>query len=164
VDAVIKDHKFLGDLTVLPSNGIVVILGLDWITAHKGVISTSPRLVTLVHPDGTRVTFKPMKSRDIPVVCSLHTKAIIDVSVVCEYVDVFPEELPGLPPDRDVEFMINLVPRTVPIAQSPYRMADTELKLLKAELDSLLEKGFIRPSASPWGSPTPFVPKKDGTQ
>jgi hypothetical protein len=84
--------------------------------------------------------------------------------VVCEFEDVFPEELPGLPPDRDVEFVINLVPGTAPIAQSPYCMAEVELKLLKAELDSLLEKGFIRPSASLWGSPALFVPKKDGTQ
>jgi hypothetical protein len=77
---------------------------------------------------------------------------------------MFPEELPGLPPDRDVEFVINLVPGTSPIAQSSYRMAQVELKLLKAELDSLLVNGFIRPSASPWGSPALFVPKKDGTQ
>jgi hypothetical protein len=63
-----------------------------------------------------------------------------------------------------VEFVINLVPGTAPIAQSPYRMAEVELKLLKAELDSLLEKGFIRPSALPWGSPALFIPKKDGTQ
>jgi hypothetical protein len=105
-----------------------------------------------------------MKSRDIPVVYSLHTKAISDVPVVCEFEDVFLEELPRLPPDRDVEFVINLVPRTTPIAQSPYRMTDVELKLLKVELDSLLEKGFIRPSASPWGSPALFMPKKDGTQ
>jgi ribonuclease HI len=97
-------------------------------------------------------------------VYSLHTKAISDVPVVCEYEDVFPEELPGLPPDHDVEFVINLVPGTAPIAQSPYRMAEVELKLLKAELDSLLEKGFIRPSASPWGSLALFVLKKDGTQ
>jgi hypothetical protein len=164
VEVVIQDHTFYGDLTVLPSHGIDVILGMDWITAHKWVISTSPRLVTLVHPDGTMVTFEPMKSRDIPAVYSLHTKAISDVPVVYEYRDVFPEELPGLPPDRDVEFVINLVPGTAPIAQSPYRMAEVELKLLKAELDSLLEKGFIRPSASPWGSPALFVPKKDGTQ
>jgi hypothetical protein len=65
VDVVIQGHRFYGDLTVLPSHGIDVILGMDWITAHKGVISTSPRLVTLVHPDGTRVTFELMKSRDI---------------------------------------------------------------------------------------------------
>jgi hypothetical protein len=143
VDVVIQDHTFFGDLTVLPSNGIDVIPGMDWITTHKGVISTSSRLVTLVHPDETRVTFEPMKSRDIPAVYSLHTKAISDVPVVCEFEDVFPAELPGLPPDRDVEFVINLVPGIAPIAQSPYRMAEVELKLLKAELDSLLEKGFI---------------------
>jgi hypothetical protein len=143
VDVDIQVHKFIRDLTVLPSNDIDVILGMDWITAHKCVISTSPRLVTLVHPDGTRVTFEPMKSRDIPVVYNLHTRAISDVPVVCEFEDVFPEELPGLPPDRDVEFVINLVPGTTPIAQSPYRMAEVELKLLKAKLDSLLENGFI---------------------
>jgi hypothetical protein len=77
---------------------------------------------------------------------------------------VFPEDLPGLPPDRDVEFVINLLLGTMPIAQSPYCMAEVELKLLKAELDSLLEKVFIRPSASPWGSPALFLSKKDGTQ
>jgi hypothetical protein len=111
-----------------------------------------------------RDTFELMKSRDTPAMYSLYTKAIWDVPVVCEYEDVFPEELLGLPPDRDVEFVINLVPGTAPIAQSPYRMAEVELKLLKAELDSLLEKGFIRPSASPWGSPALFIPKKEGTQ
>jgi hypothetical protein len=116
VDVDIQGHKFFGDLTVLPSHGINVILGMDWITAHKGVISTSPRLVTLVHHDGMRVTFEPMKSRDIPAVYSLHTKAISDVPVVCEQEDVFPEDLPSLPPNRDVEFVINLVPRTTPIA------------------------------------------------
>jgi hypothetical protein len=105
-----------------------------------------------------------MKSRDIPAVYSLHTRAISDVLVVCEFEDVFPEELPSLPPDRDVEFVINLVPGTALIDQSPYRVAEVELKLLKAELDSLLEKGFIRLSASPWGSPALFVPKKDRTQ
>jgi hypothetical protein len=72
--------------------------------------------MTLVHPDGTRVTFEPMMSRDIPVVYSLHTKAISDVPVVCEFEDVFPEELPGLPPDCDVEFVINLVSGTALIA------------------------------------------------
>jgi hypothetical protein len=143
VEVDIQGHRFFGDLTVFPSNCIDVILGMDRITAHKGVISTSPRLVTLVRPDGMRVTFEPMKSRDIPAVCSLHTRAISDVPVVCEFEDVFSEELPGLPPDRDVEFVINLVPGTALIAQSPYRMAEVELKLLKAELDSLLEKGFI---------------------
>ena len=124
VEMFIKGHKFLGDLTVLSSNGIDIILGMDWITAHKVVISTSPRLVTLLHPNGTKVTFEPMKSRDIRAVYNLSMKTIADVPVVCEYLDIFLEELPGLPPDRDVEFVINLVPGTAPIAQRPYRMAD----------------------------------------
>jgi hypothetical protein len=110
VDVVIQGRKFLGDLTVLPSNGIDIILGMDWITAHKGVISTSARLVTLMHPDGTKVTFELTKSRDIPILYSLHMKAILDVPVVCEYSDVFPKELSGLPPNHDVEFVVNLVP------------------------------------------------------
>jgi hypothetical protein len=63
VDVDIQGHKFIGDLAVLPSNNIYVILGMDWTTSHKGVSSTLPRLVSLVHPDGTRVTFQPMKSR-----------------------------------------------------------------------------------------------------
>jgi hypothetical protein len=100
VDVDIQGHKFFVDLTVLPSHGIDVILGMDWITAHKGVISTSPRLVTLVHPDGMRVTFEPMKSRDIPVVYNLHTKAISDVSMVCEYEDVFQRSCLGYPRSR----------------------------------------------------------------
>jgi hypothetical protein len=83
--------------------------------------------------------------------------------MVCEFEDVFPDEMPGLPPDCDVVFVIILVLGTAPIAHSPYRMAEVELKLLKAELGSLLEKGFICPSASPWGSPALFMPKKDGT-
>ena len=134
---------------MLNSNGIDIILGMDWITTHKGVISTSPRLVTLLHPNGTKVTFEPMKSRDIPAVYNLSTKTIADVPVVCEYLDIFLEELPGLPPDRDVEFVINLMLGTAPIAQRLYRMADVELKVLKTELEALLSKGFIRPSASP---------------
>jgi hypothetical protein len=89
VDVDIHGHKFLGDLTVLLSNGIDVILGMDWITTHKGV--TSPRLVTLVHHDGAKVTFEPMKSRDISTVYSLHTRPISDIPMVCEFEDVFPE-------------------------------------------------------------------------
>ncbi|XP_074271319.1 uncharacterized protein LOC141595254 [Silene latifolia] len=86
-----------------------------------------------------------------------------DVLVVCEYPDVFPDELPGIPPERDVEFSIDLVPGTGPIAKAPYRMAPSELKELRIQLDDLIEKGFIRPSASPWGSPVLFVKKKDGS-
>ena len=83
--------------------------------------------------------------------------------VVCEYPDVFPEELPGLPHVREVEFGIELVPGTTPISIAPYRMAPTELKELKAQLQELTDRGFARPSFSPWGAPVLFVKKKDGT-
>jgi hypothetical protein len=83
--------------------------------------------------------------------------------VVCEYPDVFPEELPGMPPDRDIEFIIELVPGTAPIAQRPYHMNPQELEELKKQLADMLSKGLICPSASPWGSPVIFVDKRDGT-
>jgi hypothetical protein len=162
----IQGLPFTADLTVLPSEGIDVILGMDWLTAHKGVISCSPRLVTLEHPSGKKIEVEPLKSRDVPQVYNLNSlekKTPEDVPVICEYPDVFPEELPGLPPDRDVEFVIDLVPGTAPIAKRPYRMSAEELTELKNQLKDLLDKQYIRPSASPWGSPVLFVRKKDGT-
>ncbi|KAL0533338.1 hypothetical protein IC582_030157 [Cucumis melo] len=83
--------------------------------------------------------------------------------VVREYPDVFPDELPGLPPPREVDFAIKLEPDTAPISRAPYRMAPAELKELKVQLQELLDKGFIRPSVSPWGAPVLFVKKKDGS-
>ena len=86
-----------------------------------------------------------------------------DIAVVREFSDVFPEELPGLPPEREVEVSIDTFPRVPPISQQPYRMAPTELNELKTQLQELLDKGFIRPSNSPWGASILFVKKKDGT-
>jgi hypothetical protein len=83
------------------------------------------------------------------------------IPVVCEYVDVFLDELPGMPPDRDIEFAIELQPGTTPISKRPYQMPPTELAELKKQLQELLDKGFIRPSTSPWGCPALFVKKKD---
>ncbi|PRQ48332.1 putative nucleotidyltransferase, Ribonuclease H [Rosa chinensis] len=85
------------------------------------------------------------------------------IPVVGDYPDVFPEELPGLPPVREIDFTIDLLPGTTPISQAPYRMAPTELKELYVQLQELTDKGFIRPSVSPWGAPVLFVKKKDGT-
>ena len=79
------------------------------------------------------------------------------------YPNVFPEELPGMPPDCDVEFIIDLLPGTGPIAKRPYRMSVDELAELKKQLDELISKGYIRPSASPWGSPVLFIKKKDSS-
>jgi hypothetical protein len=94
------------------------------------------------------------------------TKAMTleDIRVVQEYPDVFPEELPVMPPDRGIEFLIELLPGTPPISKRPYRMPVNELVELKKQITELRAKGFIRPSSSPWGAPVLFVEKKDGTQ
>jgi hypothetical protein len=84
--------------------------------------------------------------------------------MVNEFPDVFPEELPGMPPDRDIEFVIELKPGTSPIYKTPYRMATPELAELKKHIKELLERGFIHPSSSPWVPPVIFVPKKDDTK
>ena len=83
--------------------------------------------------------------------------------VVCEYVDVFPDELLRLPPQRVVDFSIELYPGTSPISMTPHGMALVELQELRVQLQELLDKGFIRPSTSPWGSPVLFAKKKDKT-
>jgi hypothetical protein len=87
-----------------------------------------------------------------------------EIRVVQEYPDVFPEDLPGMPTDRDIEFIIELLPRTPPISKRPYRMPVNELVELKKQIAELQSKGFIHPSSSPWGAPVLFVEKKDGTQ
>ncbi|GJR00570.1 putative reverse transcriptase domain-containing protein [Tanacetum coccineum] len=86
-----------------------------------------------------------------------------DIPVVLEFPGVFPEDLSGLPPSREVEFCIDLIPGVVPVAKSPYRLAPTKMQELSNQLKELQEKGFIRPSSSPWGAPVLFVKKKDGS-
>jgi hypothetical protein len=86
------------------------------------------------------------------------------VPVVIEFPDVFPKELPRMPPDEDIKFVIELKPGTALIYKTPFRMTTLELAELKEHIRKLLEKGFIHPSSSPWGAPIIFVPKKDGTQ
>ena len=89
--------------------------------------------------------------------------SVSDIPTVSDFPDMFLEELPGLPPQREIEFSIDVVPGATPTSITPYKMAPLELKELKLQLQELLEKGFIRPSASTWGAPVLFVKKKDGT-
>ena len=93
--------------------------------------------------------------------CAIQDTTLCDILVVCEFPNVFPDELPGLLPDRDVEFKIELVQGTTPISRRPYRMPPNELAELKIQLQELLDKGLIRPSSSPEGCPALFVKKKD---
>ena len=80
-----------------------------------------------------------------------------------DYPDVFPVELPGMPPDRDIEFLIELLPGTEPISKIPYGMPANDLEEIKKKIKELLEKGYIRPSSTPWGAPVFLVEKKDGS-
>jgi hypothetical protein len=159
----------LASLIVLESNGIDVILGMDWLSMHKGMINCAKKAVRLTTSSGKEmeyvaenlVTNKAASNR--VVLNQLDATSTMDVRTVFEFPDVFPEELPGMPSDREIEFVIELVPITAPIFKRPYRMATNQLAELKEQLQELLDKGYIRPSASPWGAPIIFVPKKDGT-
>jgi hypothetical protein len=96
--------------------------------------------VTLEHPSGKKIEVEPLKPRDVPRVYNLNNlekRTLEDVPIICEYPDVFPEELPGLPPDRDVEFVIDLVPGMAPITKRPYRMSAEELTELKTQLSDI---------------------------
>ena len=125
------EYIFLADLIVLMSDGdIDVILGMDWLTKHKGSISSSPQSFNLEHPKGFQVQIDATHRLDEVEKAKLHAlieKTLQDVLVVYEYPDVFPDELPRMPPDWDIEFMVDLVPRIGPIAKHPYRMAADEL-------------------------------------
>ncbi|KAL0394362.1 UNVERIFIED_CONTAM: Retrovirus-related Pol polyprotein from transposon.6 [Sesamum latifolium] len=86
-----------------------------------------------------------------------------EIPVVRDFPEVFPDDLPGLPPHREVDFAIETLPGVAPISIAPYRMAPVELQELKKQIEELLEKGFIRPSTSPWVAPVLFIKKKDGS-
>jgi hypothetical protein len=137
---------FLADLAALPSHKIDVILGMDWLTKHNGIISCADKTILLTDHQGKSVSCKAQPPTQDPMVFSLAAKSI---SVVEEFMDVFPEELPGMPPEREVEFYIDLITGTAPIAKRPYCMAPTELAELKLQIAELQQKGYIRPSSSP---------------
>jgi hypothetical protein len=146
-----------------------VILGMDWLSKHNGVIDCAKKAVRLTPSSGKEleyvaenlVTDKAASSRI--VLNHLDAISTLDIKTVFEFPDVFLEELLGMPPDREIEFVVELVPSTTPIFKRPYRMAANQLAELKEQLQELLDKGYICPSASPWGAPIIFVPK-EGTQ
>jgi hypothetical protein len=154
----------------LESKDIDVILGMGWLSKHKVLIDYAKKSVKLTTPEGKKMGFvvEPIVTAkgvaNHVKVNQLEASQGFEVPVVIEFPDVLPEELPGMPPNRDIEFVIELKPGTTPIYKTPYRMATPELAELKEHIKELLEKGFIRPSSSPFGAPMIFVPKKDGTQ
>jgi hypothetical protein len=131
------------------------------------VIQCANGTITLTSLQGERMqvsTDMPTNAKGKTVLNHLEEKPLENIKIVCEYPDVFPEELPGMPPDRDIEFYIKLLPGTAPISKRPYRMDVKDLVELKKQIEELLEKGFIRPSSSPWGALVLFVSKKDGSR
>jgi hypothetical protein len=146
VNLKIRGVDFVADLIVLESKGIDIILGMDWLNKHKVVIDCVEKSVKQTTPEG-----KEMEFVTEPVVAAkgdanhvkvnqLHASQGFEVQVVNEFPDVFPEELPGMSPDRDIEFVIELKPGTTPIYKTPYRMTTPELAELKEHIKELLEK------------------------
>ncbi|KAI3726505.1 hypothetical protein L1987_66302 [Smallanthus sonchifolius] len=180
----IEGHRFPIRLFVMVLGGFVVVM--DWLTANEAQIICKRKIIRLKTPDGSEVEVFRDRDAPMPNVVSMikaadylrrgceaylvyvidkckEVKELDDVPVVRGYPEVFPEDLPRIPPDREIEFRINLVPDAQPVAKAPYRLAPVEMKELMAQLDELLEKGFIQPSISPWGAPVFFVKKKDGS-
>ncbi|KAI3448707.1 hypothetical protein Pfo_005372 [Paulownia fortunei] len=183
----ISDRTLYADLVVLPMPNFEVILGMDWLTKYHATIDCNKKIVIFQPPGEEQFMFNGISfSRSLPIISALKAQKMLNkgcvgylasvldtsveaqlkpenVDVVQEFVEVFPDDLPGLPPNREIEFVIDVMPGTTSISKAPYRMAPTELKELKVQLQELLDKGFIRPSYSPWGAPVLFVKKKDGT-
>jgi hypothetical protein len=152
------------DLILLDLEGIDIILGTNWMTEHRVLLNIPSRVIEIDSPyHGATTLYLPQQEYLYSCTYAITDLKVKDIPVVCEYPDVFPDDLPGMPPDRDIEFIIELQPGTAPISKRPYRMPPNELAELKIQLQDLLDKGFIRPSASPWGCPALFVKKKDNS-
>jgi hypothetical protein len=126
-----------------------VILGMDWMTQHKVVLDISDRVVVINSPTvGHTTLYLPFQDGIDSCAYVTIISPLDEILVVCEYPDVFPEELHGMLPDRDVEFVIELQPGTTPISKRPYCMPPKELAKLKNQLQELLDKGYIPLSSS----------------
>ncbi|GKA50235.1 putative reverse transcriptase domain-containing protein [Tanacetum coccineum] len=186
-------HSFDIDLMPVELGSFDVIIGMDWLAKYHALIVCDEKVVRIPYGDEVLIIRGDdcdggSKSRLNIISCTKtqkyiqkgcqvylaqvtskktedksEEKRLEDVPIVREFPKVFPEDLPGLPPARQVEFQIDLVPGAAPVARAPYRLAPAEMQELSTQLQELSEKGFIRPSSSPWGAPVLFVKKKDGS-
>ncbi|KAA3465845.1 DNA/RNA polymerases superfamily protein [Gossypium australe] len=177
---------FSTDLMELPFGEFDLILGMDWLVKHRANLDcTAKRMVLKTPEDEEVVVIGERRNYLSNVISALRAEKLVrkgceafiayvnstdadnlsveNVRAVKEFSDVFPKELPRLPPNRKVEFGIELLSGTTPVSITRYRMALKELVELKAQIQELLDPGFIRPSVSPWGAPVLFVKKKDGS-
>jgi hypothetical protein len=148
----LAERDFPTNMIVLKGQDIDVILGMNWLAQHKAILNTDLRTIKLSHghEEVLLSITVAIPTKPFGRVYEAIIPEIQDILVVCEFPDVFPEDLLGLPLERDVEFVIKLKPGTTPISRRSYRMPPNELAELKTQLQDLLEKGFIRPSSSPW--------------
>jgi hypothetical protein len=153
---------YKASLIILDGQVIDVILGMSWMKEYKVVLDIVARTVQLESPTHGSVSLRLPSPTTIASALH-HTTAqnLEDIPVACEFPNVFLEDMLGMPPDQDVEFVIELQPGTAPISRRPYNMTPKELAELKHQLNELLDKGYICPSSSPWGCPALFVKKKE---
>ncbi|GJS00645.1 putative reverse transcriptase domain-containing protein [Tanacetum coccineum] len=173
VDRVIRDCKlelgnslFTIDLIPLGHGSFDVIVGMDWLSKNKAVIVCHEKVVEIPIDEGRILQVhgeRIWKAAKSLMNDNVDEPRISDIPVVRGFTDVFPEDLLGLPLQRQVEFRIDLVPGATPIAKSLYRLAPSKMQELSGQLQELQDKGFIRPSHSPWEAPVLFVKKKDGS-
>jgi hypothetical protein len=158
----IANRQYKLNLIVMPWLVLDVIMGMNWMNKMRVLIDVGGRSISLKEPVGedTFQVVLPWRIDLASTTCAVQTTLLAKILVVCEFPDVFPDELPGLPPDRDIEFVIELIPGTPQTSRRPYQMPPNELAELKKQLQDLLTKGLIHPSSSKWGCPALFVKKK----
>ncbi|KAI3795150.1 hypothetical protein L1987_37798 [Smallanthus sonchifolius] len=182
----LSGHKLNIDLMQVTLGSFDRIVGMDWLSKNQDEIICSEKIVRIPLPCGETLSVHGERSGAVMGIISFkkaqkclrkgHTaildlvadksteeKKLEDIPIIHEFLEVFPEDLPSLPPHRQVKFQIDLTPGAAPIARAPYRLAPSELQELSTQLQELLDKGFIRPISSPWGAPVLFLKKKDGT-
>ena len=170
---IVEGRSFIADLICLPLSHLDVILGMDWLSTNHIFLDCKEKMLVF---GGNVVTNEPLKEnavsdgakdvRTYMVFFSMNVEEVAEVSsisVVSEFPEVFSDDICELPPEREVEFIIDLVPRANPVSIAPYRMSPVELAEVKAHVQDLLSKKFVRPSVSPWGAPVLLVKKKDGS-
>ncbi|GJZ87635.1 reverse transcriptase domain-containing protein [Tanacetum coccineum] len=173
IDKVIKDCKLeieghVFDIKLIPfrSGRFDMIIGMDWLSNHKTEIICHEKVVRIPLPDEKVLRVigeRPdEKARQLMGAKAKENKQE-EIMVVRDFPEVFPDDLSGLPPSREIEFRIELVPRSIPVTKSPYRLTPSEMEEFSGQLKELQDKGFIRPSSLPWGAPVLFVKKKDGS-
>jgi hypothetical protein len=157
-------NLMMTNLLLLDLDGMDILLDMNWMTHHHVSLDISSRIVEINSPEhDPTVLYLPQWKYTNSCTYAATGIKLKDIPVVCEYPDVFPDDLPRMPPNRDIEFIIELQPGTAPISKRPYRMPPNELAELKIQLQDFQDKSFIRPSASPWGCPALFAKKKDNS-